>query len=119
MGAGSREKSSLRAWVEARVEMEKRVATRSEGVVVASEGEAPGVVGERAHIARRAVSSPSLRAQTVVTLALNKQGVRSRSSAAWPERMTANHIPRSYIGEIYRSDWGDLSNHAPRTCVPS
>jgi hypothetical protein len=69
------------------------VATRSEGVVRVDEekDEVPGVAGEKA---RRVVRVSSQRAQTA-SLALSKQGVRSRSSASWPGRVIANHIPRS------------------------
>jgi hypothetical protein len=79
--AESREKSCWWVLVVASVEKEeKRGATRSEGVVAGQEDEVRGVAGEKSCLPERV---SSLRAQTV-TLALSKQGVRSKSSAAWP-----------------------------------
>lgn len=49
------------------------------------------MAGEKARPER---VSRSLWAQTE-PLALSKQGVRSKSSASWPGRVIANHIPRS------------------------
>lgn len=67
--------------MEASVEKgEKREATRSEGVV-AREDEVRGVAGEKAHLVQRV--SSLMRAQTLA-LVLSKQGVHSKSSAAWP-----------------------------------
>ncbi len=64
------------------VEKEKRQATRPEGVTAQEEGEERGeVVGEKEGLVQRV--SSLMRAQTVV-LASNRQGVRARSSAAWP-----------------------------------
>lgn len=69
------------ASVEKKKEREKRGATRSEGVIAQREDEVREVAGEKERLGAERVSS--LGAQTVA-LALNKQGVRSRSSAAWP-----------------------------------
>ena len=77
--------------VEELVEKGKRVATRSEGLDLEKD-EVRGEAGEGAHPVGR-VSSQG--AQTVVSV-LSKQGVRWRSSAAWPGRVIANHIPRSH-----------------------
>jgi hypothetical protein len=88
--------------VEASVEKVKRVATRSEGVDLEKD-EVRGEAGERAHLVERV---SSLGAQTLISV-LSKQGVHWRSSASWPGRVIANHIPRSHsfgIREIYRSD---------------
>jgi hypothetical protein len=84
----------------------KRVATRSEGVVAAPKEEGRGVaeVDEEAQLVE-GVSSLSWRAQTLV---LSKQGVHSKSSAAWPGRVIASHIPRSGW-EIYRAQIGGMS----------
>jgi hypothetical protein len=77
----------LRVLAEASVEKqeeEKRGATRSEGVVVLQEDEVRGVADVKEHPAAERVSSLWAQTAALVTLALNKQGVRSRSSAAWP-----------------------------------
>jgi hypothetical protein len=75
---------------EASVEKVKRVATRSEGVGLEKD-EVRGEAGERARPVGRV---SSLGAQTLISV-LSKQGVRWRSSASWPGRVIANHIPRS------------------------
>lgn len=94
----------VEASVEKKKEREKRGATRSEGVTAQRKDAVREVAGEKEHLAERV---SSLRAQTAA-LALNKQGVRSRSSAAWPGRAIANHIPRKPFGRSAQSDWGDL-----------
>ena len=86
---GSRTKLWFVVLVEAPVE--KRVATRSEGMDLEKE-EGRGEAGEGAHLVGRASSQ---RAQTVFSV-LSKQGVHWRSSASWPGRVIANHIPRSH-----------------------
>ena len=92
MCAGSRKKQRFVVLAEAPVEKGKRVATRSEGVDLEEKDEVRGEAGEGAHLVGRA---SSLGAQTVVSV-LSKQGVRRRSSASWPGRVIANHIPRSH-----------------------
>jgi hypothetical protein len=121
IGTERREKKRSRVWVAALVEkkkMRKRVATRSEGVVAAPKDEGRGVaeVDEEAQLVE-GVSSLSSRAQTLI---LSKQGVHSKSSAAWPGRVIASHIPRS-CWEIYRAQIGGMSQskHTPRTSFPS
>ena len=103
MDAESREKSSLKVLAEASVEKkkerEKRGATRSEGASAGRKDAVREVAGEKERLAERV---SSLGAQTGA-LALNKQGVRSRSSAAWPGRAIANHIPRKPFGREIRS----------------
>ena len=52
----------------------------------------------------------SLRRAQTVDWASNRQGVRTRSSAARPGRATVNRIPKSYF--VVRStgiDWGDVT----------
>jgi hypothetical protein len=120
--AESRERSCLKVLAEASVEKKrekvKRGATRSEGVVIAQlEDEVREVAAEKEHLEERV---SSVWAQTVA-LVLSKQGVRWRSSAAWPEGVIANHIPGklsidplSKIGAISAQQYA-----APRTSFPN
>ena len=78
--------------VEASVEKGKRVATRSEGVDLEKDEVRGEVAGEGAHLVERVSSLEALTAASV----LSKQGVHWRSSASWPGRVIANHIPRSH-----------------------
>ena len=118
MCAGSRNEWWSVVLVEASVEKGKRVATRSEGVDFEKD-EVRGEAGEGAHLVGRV---SSLGVQTAVSV-LSKQGVRWRSSAAWPGRVIANHIPRSrsFIREIYRVRLGRrrCDKDAPRISFPS